>query len=131
MESEDRGASVKEGAEEAAARSIEAIEDLIVFTLKDPGIGRFQEAKKLCDVAQSLVKARARRAADFLAAEPPVTNEYEYGGNQYQAAVRAALNQVNTMTVNPIVATTNAATNTILTTYTINTGTGTGNIIYG
>lgn len=105
MENEDREALVKKSADEAAERSIEAIEDLVVFTLKEPKPGRFNEAKRLCEVAQSLLKARARRAADFQEEEPELITDR----NHYVRAVAQALNQTN-FVANPITFTTNTAT---------------------
>lgn len=127
MENEAAAARYRKEADEAAERSITAIEDVIVFTLKAGGEGQYHEAKRLCEVAQSLQKARGKRAGDFQ--EDDWKGKAAAGGNmtlhQYQqfhaaqAINRAVTNQIFT------------AGGTINTTvpFTITTA-GTGNAVY-
>lgn len=126
MENEDAERHRK-SADEAAERSITAIEDLIVFTLKAGAQGQFQEAKRLCEVAQSLLRARGKRAGDFQG-DVPTTAEELRNMNQYHQfhAAQATRGQVygtaNIVTTNmatPFTFTTTAnTTNAVVTNFT-------------
>jgi hypothetical protein len=97
MESEDPGVQATKDAKDAEQKALTSLTDLIVATLKEATVTtRFQEAQRLCEVAQNLVKARARRAADFKEpegqAQMGVYNNH-VGGQIY--AVNAVNNMAN------------------------------------
>jgi len=93
---EEAAKKAKLAADKAGDRALANITELIVATLREGTPQRFEEVKKLCDVAQNLVKARVRRVADVVKAEPPGQGNDDNMAN-YQQAVHRALNAVNIM----------------------------------
>jgi len=107
----------KSDSDAAAEETLASLTDLIIATLKEPLPSRFQEAIRLCEVAQTLIKSRAKRADDFRKLAPVDQQGELVTERQAMLAAAARMQQIvavnNTaVTANGIITATTAGTGT-------------------
>jgi len=106
-------------AETAAENALAAVSDFIVSTLKNEADdSRFSDARRLCEIAQALVKASARRAEDFADPDAAVSDLVLTQPPLYVAANAIANRHLDVNYVNAM----RNHVNTMMNTITVNTG---------
>ena len=85
--------------QESFERTLTSLTELIIATLRQMTPGRFEEARRLCEIAQMIVQAKAKRTAPQK--DAPRQEQNQYGEvNHEQAMVRqAAMQALNNVPV--------------------------------